>query len=143
MTKSVFWQKRKEKRRSAYCFERKKKRNFSLIEDHSRGIGGPPALLAHGEQRPYYSYHKKKKKNSHNIRCFILAKMKNTSSKFHQNFIQFSNFAFIHFSFFNFKFIQLRYFRQFWLNSFKKILENIFQSLLFFNLKMLKKKNFR
>ena len=62
MTKSVFWQKRKEKRRSAYCFERKKKRNFSLIEDHSRGIGGPPALPAHGQQRPYYSYHKKKKK---------------------------------------------------------------------------------
>ena len=143
MTKSVFWQKRKEKRRSAYCFERKKKRNFSLIEDHSRGIGGPPALLAHGEQRPYYSYHKKKK-NSHNIRCFILAKMKNTSSKFHQNFIQFSNFAFIHFSFFNFKFIQLRYFRQFWLNSFKKNSRKYFSIItFFFNLKMLKKKKFR
>ena len=42
--------------------ERKKEKNFSLIEDHSRGIRGPPASLAHGEQRPYYSYHKKKKK---------------------------------------------------------------------------------
>ena len=132
MTKSVFWQKRKEKRRSAYCFERKKKRNFSLIEDHSRGIGGHPLCWHMANNGHIILIIKKKKKNSHNIRCFILAKMKNASSKFHQNFIQFSNFAFIHFSFFNFKFIQLRYFRQFWLNSFKKILENIFQSLIFF-----------
>ena len=109
MTKSVFWQKRKEKKKGEVLIvlKERKKRNFSLIEDHSRGIRGPPASLAHGKQRPYYSYHKKKKKkNSHNIRCFILAKMKNTSSKFHKNFIQFSNFAFIHFNFFNFKFIQ-------------------------------------
>ena len=64
MTKSVFWQKRKEKKKGEVLIvlKERKKRNFSLIEDHSRGIRGPPASLAHGKQRPYYSYHKKKKK---------------------------------------------------------------------------------
>ena len=64
--------------------------------------------------------------------------MQNSLSKFYQNLFQYSNFVLIHFNYLSFKFIQLRLLCQLSFKKKKKILENIFQSLIGFFFLILK-----